>query len=159
MTKRKPPGMEIGVWVEQQIQDAQRRGDFEDLSGSGKPIPKLADPHDPDWWVKDFVRREQIEADALLPPTVLLRKEKARIAETVARMRTEQEVRDYLEDLNARILVQVRDATGPVIPVGKMDEEAVIEQWRQDRQAAARPAEAEQQAPEPKRSLWQRLFS
>jgi hypothetical protein len=156
MTKRKPPGMEIGVWVEQQIQEAQKRGDFEELSGSGRPIPKLADPHDPDWWVKDFVRREQIEADAILPPTVLLRKEKARIAETVAKMRTEEEVRKYVEDLNKRILVQVRDATGPVIPVGKMDEEAVVEQWRQTHQAPTAPAEPEQQ---PKPSLWQRLFS
>jgi hypothetical protein len=159
MTKRKPPGMDVGDWVEQQLQEAQRRGDFEDLAGEGKPIPKLADPHDPDWWVKDFLRREQIEADALLPPTVLLRKEKARIAETVAKMRTEDEVRDYLEDLNKRILVQVRDATGPVIPVGKMDEEAVIEQWRQEHPAPAPSAKPEQQGPKPKRSFWQRLFS
>jgi hypothetical protein len=158
MTKRKPPGMEIGVWVEQQIQEAQKRGDFDELSGSGRPIPKLADAHDPDWWVKGFIQREQIEADGILPPTVLLRKEKARIAETVAKMRTEEEVRDYLEDLNKRILVQVRDATGPVVPVGKMDEEAVVEQWRQAHQAPAAPADPEQQ-PEPKRSLWQRLFS
>jgi hypothetical protein len=159
MTKRKPPGMDVGDWVEQQIQEAQRRGDFEDLSGAGRPVPKLADPHDPDWWVKDFLRREQIEADALLPPTMLLRKEKERIAETVAKLRTEAEVRDYLEDLNKRILVQVRDATGPVIPVGKLDEEAVLEQWRQDHPAPAPAAKPAQQPSAQKRSIWQRLFS
>ena len=162
MTERKPPSMEINDWVEAQIKQAQNRGEFENLAGAGKPLPKLADAHDSDWWVKDFIKREKIEADALLPPTMLLRKEKAVIREKVAKMRTETEVRDYLEDLNKRILLQVRDATGPVIPVGKTDEDAVLRDWREDRealrtaQAEAKPAEPK---PAPKRSLWQRLFS
>jgi hypothetical protein len=93
---------------------------------------------------------------------MLLRKEKARIREHVQKMRTEAEVRDYLEDLNQRIMVQVRDATGPVIPVGRTDEDAVLRQWREDREAiqAARPeGPAPEPEPAPKRSLWQRLFS
>jgi hypothetical protein len=161
MTERKPPSMKLDDWVEQQIRQAQQRGEFDDLAGAGKPIGKLADPHDPDWWVKDFMRREKIEADVLLPPTVLLRKEKARIREHVQKMRTETEVRDYLKDLNQRILVQVRDATGPVIPVGRTDEDAVLRQWREDREAlkSVRPDPAPEPSPTPKRSLWQRLFS
>ncbi|TDU89044.1 uncharacterized protein DUF1992 [Kribbella voronezhensis] len=162
MTERKPPSMKMDDWVEAQIQRAQNAGEFDDLAGAGKPIGKLADPHDPDWWVKDFMRREKIEADVLLPPTVLLRKEKARIREHVRKMRTEAEVREYLDDLNQRILVQVRDATGPVIPVGKTDEDAVLRQWREDREAgqAPQPEPAPpQQEPAPKRSFWQRLFS
>jgi len=162
MTERKPPSMEMKDWVEAQIKQAQDRGEFENLAGAGKPIPKLADPHDSDWWVKDFIKREKIEADALLPPTMLLRKEKAAIREKVAKMRTETEVRDYLEDLNKRILLQVRDATGPVIPVGRTDEDAVLRQWHEDREALrAAQAEARAQEPEPapKRSFWQRLFS
>ncbi|WP_112247893.1 DnaJ family domain-containing protein [Kribbella monticola] len=161
MTERKPPSMNVDDWVEAQIQRAQNAGEFDDLDGAGKPLPKLADPHDPDWWVKDFMRREKIEADVLLPPTVLLRKEKARIREHVQKMRTEAEVRDYLADLNKRILVQVRDATGPVIPVGKTDEDAVLRQWREDRDAlqTPQPKPAAEQQPAPKRSFWQRLFS
>jgi hypothetical protein len=161
MTERKPPSMDTKDWVEAQIKQAQQQGEFDDLAGAGKPLPKLADPQDPDWWVKDFIRREKIEADVLLPPTMQLRKEKARIREHVQTMRTETEVRDYLEDLNQRILVQVRDATGPVIPVGRTDEDAVLRQWREDRESlrTAQPEPAPDPEPTPKRSFWQRLFS
>ena len=161
MTERKPPSMKMDDWVEAQIQQAQKQGEFDDLAGAGKPLPKLADPHDSDWWVKDFIRREKIETDVLLPPTMQLRKEKAAIREHVQKMRTEAEVRDYLEDLNQRILVQVRDATGPVIPVGRTDEDEVMRQWREDRGAfaAAKSEPAPEPEPAPKRSLWQRLFS
>lgn len=161
MTERKPPSMKLNDWVEAQIKQAQQQGEFDDLAGAGKPIAKLADPHDPDWWVKDFIRREKIDTDALLPPTMQLRKEKAQLREHVQKLRTETEVRDYLEDLNKRIMVQVRDATGPVIPVGTTDEDAVLRQWREDREAlmTAPPEPTSEPAAAPKRSLWQRLFS
>ncbi|QNE20500.1 DUF1992 domain-containing protein [Kribbella qitaiheensis] len=161
MTERKPPSMKMNDWVEAQIKQAQKQGEFDDLAGAGKPIPKLADAHDSDWWVKDFIRREKIDAEVLLPPTMLLRKEKARIREHVHKMRTETEVRDYLEDLNQRILVQVRDATGPVIPVGRTDEDEVLRDWREDREArkTAGPEPTPEREAAQKRSFWQRLFS
>jgi hypothetical protein len=158
MTERKPPGMKTEEWVEAQIKRAQNAGEFDDLPGAGKPLAKLAEPHDPDWWVKDFIRREQIETEALLPPAVLLRKEKQQVHETVARMRRESEVRDYLADLNKRILVAIRDTTGPVVPVGAVDEDEVLDQWRSDHPEPARTPKPTSEAP-PKRSIWQRLFS
>ena len=159
MTERKPPGMKTQDWVEAQIRQAQQRGEFEDLPDAGKPLPKLADPHDPDWWVKDFIRREKIDADALLPPSVQLRKEKEQLPEKLAKLRTEAEVRDYLQDLNKRILLQVRDATGAVIPVGPVDEEALVEQWLLNRPAPQPKASTPKHPSKPKRSLWQRLFT
>lgn len=162
MTERKPPGMKTEDWVEGQIKQAQRRGEFDDLEGSGKPLPKLADAHDPDWWVKDFIRREKIETDVLLPPSVQLRKEKQALQDKLAVLRTEAEVRDYLEDLNRRILLQIRDATGVVVPVGPVDEEEMLAQWREGheaRQAQRAAAAKSEPAAEPKRTFWQRLFS
>ncbi|MFK4084214.1 DUF1992 domain-containing protein [Kribbella sp. NPDC020789] len=163
MTSRKPPSMSMQDWIDLQLKEAEKAGKFDDLPGAGKPL-KLADQHDPDWWVKDFIRRENIDTEALLPPEVLLRKEKAQVREKVAKMRRESQVREYLEDLNKRIVVAIRDTTGPVIPVGKIDAEAALEQWRADheewlenRRAAARAAE-EAAAPA-KKSFWQRLFS
>ncbi|MFG1626864.1 DUF1992 domain-containing protein [Kribbella sp. NPDC049227] len=160
MTERKPANMSQQDWVDVQIRQAQKRGEFDNLAGQGKPLTKLADPHDPDWWVKDFIRREQIDSEALLPPAVLLRKEKQKVQETVARMRRESEVRDYLADLNKRILVSIRDTTGPVVPVGTVDEEAVLAQWKADRPEPVRkPSGAESAETAPKKSLWQRLFT
>ena len=161
MTERKPPGMSTQDWVELQIRQAQERGEFDNLAGEGKPIPKLAAPHDPDWWVKDFMRREKIEADVLLPPSVQLRKEKAQVAEKVATMRTETEVRDYLADLNERIRIQIRDATGVVVLVGFVETEPVVEQWLRDHPPLPpRDRAAHDDRPVRRRkSVWQRLFS
>ena len=162
MTERKPPGMKTEDWVEAQIKQAQLRGEFDDLAGAGKPLPRLANAHDPDWWVKDFIRREKIETDALLPPSVQLRKEKQALQEKLSVLRTEAEVRDYLQDLNRRILLQIRDATGVVVPVGPVDEEEMFAQWQEGHQArqAARARQRDTEPPaEPKRSLWQRIFS
>ncbi|GAB3937725.1 hypothetical protein GCM10029976_051210 [Kribbella albertanoniae] len=164
MTSRKPPSMSMQEWIDHQLREAEKAGEFDNLVGAGKPL-KLADKHDPDWWVKDFIRRENLDTEALLPVPVLLRKEKARVREKVAKMRRESEVRDYLEDLNKRIVLAIRDATGPVIPVGKVDAEAALKQWRVDheewlenrRRAVTRAAE-ETAVPE-KKSFWQRIFS
>ncbi|WP_410789338.1 DUF1992 domain-containing protein [Kribbella sp. C-35] len=158
MTKRRPPGMSNQDWVESQIKLAQNQGEFDDLPGAGKPL-KLADQHDPDWWVKDFIRRENIETDALLPSAVQLRKEKQQVHEKVRGMRRESEVREYLADLNKRIRVAIRDSTGPVVPTGPVDEDVIIAQWRMERPAREpRPLPTEEHRAK-KKSFWQRLFS
>jgi DnaJ-like protein len=158
MTKRRPPGMSNQEWVESQIQLAQNQGEFDNLPGAGKPL-KLADEHDPDWWVKDFIRREDVETEALLPPAMLLRKEKQQVYEKVRGMRRESEVREYLADLNKRIRLSIRDTTGPVVPTGPVNEDAIIAQWRMDRPGTEpRQQPAEEHRPK-KKSVWQRLFS
>ena len=158
MTKRRPPGMSNQEWVESQIKLAQNQGEFDDLPGAGKPL-KLADQHDPDWWVKEFLHREDVETDALLPPAMLLRKEKQQVHEKIRGMRRESEVREYLADLNKRIRLSIRDTTGPVVPTGPVNEDAIIAQWRMERPArAARPEPAEENR-RAKKSIWQRLFT
>ncbi|MFF0271609.1 DUF1992 domain-containing protein [Kribbella sp. NPDC004536] len=157
MTERKPPGMKTQDWVEAQLKRAQQAGEFDNLALAGKPLELVAG-HDPDWWVKDFIRRENIETDALLPSAMQLRKEKQQVHEKVRGMRRESEVREYLADLNLRIRVAIRDTTGPVVPTGPVNEDAVIAQWRMDRPPRiAKPAE--QPKPAKKKSIWQRLFS
>jgi len=158
MTERKPPCMSTQEWVEAQLKRAQNAGEFDDLAGEGKPLT-LADSHDPDWWVKDFIKREQIETEALLPPAMLLRKEKQQVYDKVRGMRRESEVREYLADLNKRIRLNIRDTTGPVVPTGPVNEDAVIAQWRMERPAREpRPEPTEEKRPA-KKSIWQRLFS
>ena len=58
--------------VETSIQQAIRRGDFDNLPGAGKPLPGLSDTHDPDWWIRRKIEREQLTG--LGPPALLLRK-------------------------------------------------------------------------------------
>jgi hypothetical protein len=46
--------------VERQICEAMERGEFDDLSGAGKPIEGLDRPYDPAWWAREWVRRERL---------------------------------------------------------------------------------------------------
>ena len=47
-------------YVETRILQAIRNGDFDDLPGHGKPIEGLGDVHDPDWWIRRKIQREDL---------------------------------------------------------------------------------------------------
>ncbi len=60
MTQRKPQGMSFETWVDKAIREAEERGAFADLPGTGKPIPGAGQPDDELWWVKAKLRREKL---------------------------------------------------------------------------------------------------
>jgi hypothetical protein len=117
--------------IDKQIREAQERGAFDNLPGKGKPLPGASEPYDEMWWVKDFVRRENVPAEALLPPAIVLRREVDRLPETLAQLRSEREVRDLVADLNARIVAYLRAPQGPRVPVRRVNVDAAVERWRQ----------------------------
>jgi len=49
--------------VERAIQAAQEAGEFDDLPGSGRPIPGIDRPYDPAWWVRNWVERDRADAE------------------------------------------------------------------------------------------------
>src|SRR5215472_19355799 len=112
MTERKPPGMHFTSWIDQQIQEAEERGAFDDLPGTGKPLPRHPDD-DGQRWIREKLRREGVSADELLPPPLKLRKERARLVESVPEMDSEQEIRAAAADLNRRIAEWRRVPVGP----------------------------------------------
>jgi hypothetical protein len=139
MTTRKPPGMPFESWIDKQIREAEERGEFDNLPGAGKPIPDIDKPYDEMRWVANWVRREGVSTDVLLPTPLQLRKEIHDLPGAVRSLRTEQAVRAKIDELNKRI----RDWTlvphgGPQIAVFPVEADDVVEQWRADR---ARPAE------------------
>ena len=134
--------MSEGYWaryeslIDRQIREAQERGDFTDLPGKGKPLPGLDDPHDEDWWIRRWVEREGVPAEALLPTPLQLRKEVERLPETVRGLPGEAAVRATVSELNRRIAEWLRAPTGPAVPVRPVDVDAVVAQWREQRTAA-----------------------
>ncbi len=50
----------IQLISENRIQQAIEEGQFDNLPGTGKPIPDIDEPYDPMWWVKQWVRREKL---------------------------------------------------------------------------------------------------
>ncbi|WES64177.1 DUF1992 domain-containing protein [Microbacter sp. GSS18] len=150
---RQPTATDRAAYVEVAIQQAMRRGEFDDLPGSGKPIPHLGDHHDPDWWIRRKIESEQLTG--LGPPALTLRVEDARLEERLDELSTEDDVRDALEDFNARVrLARMQLLGGPpvVTPLREVDDEIVA--WRERREAARRAAaEHEQPAPRRRRGL------
>lgn len=159
MTERKPAGMDFTSWIDQQINDAAKRGAFDDLPGAGKPLPPSTD-FDGLAWVRDYVRREGGSVDDCLPTPLRLRKEAERIAETVLGLRSEQQVRDVVAELNDRISQWRRLPLGPPIFVPLVDAEAVLASWRASRPDQPVEQPAESAPPDPnrlrRRSLWRR---
>jgi hypothetical protein len=145
-------------WVEQQLRVAFERGDFDDLPGYGKPIEDLGTEHDPDWWVKKLIEREQVTG--VLPPALALRREDAELDARLDGLNVETEVRGELEDFNARVVdVRRQLQGGPPVITPTRDVEAEVAAWRERRAArkeAQRAALAQQQAEQPPRRRWWR---
>ncbi|HEY5980730.1 MAG TPA: DUF1992 domain-containing protein [Microlunatus sp.] len=121
-------------WIDRQIREAQERGEFDNLRGAGQPIKGLGGRPDENWWVKGLLERENLRPP--LPGSLLLRKETAEIAESVADCTSEDQVREIVLDLNTRILdARRRGIDGPRIVIGEVDVERVVRQWREHRAA------------------------
>ncbi|MCW2756317.1 MAG: hypothetical protein JWO46_63 [Nocardioidaceae bacterium] len=119
-------------YVDQQIRVAMARGDFDNLPGAGKPIEGLGKEHDPDWWVKKLVEREQITG--VLPPALGLRKEDAELDAVLDRETAEKVVRDLLEDFNRRVVEARRQLQGgPPVVTKLRDVDAEVAAWRERR--------------------------
>ena len=143
-------------WVDQQIRVAMARGDFDDLPGKGKPLPDLGDSHDPDWWIKKLVERENV---ALLPPSVQLRKEDAELDAHLDTLTREADVRRHLEDFNARVIAaRYRLPEGPPLVTMPRDVDATVAAWAERREARRRAVRREamqaRAAARPSRRRW-----
>ncbi|MGI6879696.1 DUF1992 domain-containing protein [Microbacterium sp. gxy059] len=137
--------------VEQAIQTAIRRGDFDDLPGAGKPLPDLDKPLDPDWWIRRKIETENLTG--LAPPAIQLRTEHREMERTLDELPREEDVRAHLDDFNRRVRrARMQLEGGPPVVTPTRAVEAEVAAWRERR--AARP-EAEQ-ASAPRRRWWRR---
>jgi Domain of unknown function (DUF1992) len=163
MTERKPPDMSFPSWVDKQINEAAERGAFDNLPGAGKPLPKSDEADAGQAWLRDYLRREGVPTEEMLPIPLKLRKEIERLAETVHVLRSEQEVREVVAELNERITNWRRMPIGPPIFVPLADEEAMVGRWRAGQpvaQSDASRADAGHQAGDgqpARRRWWRRL--
>ncbi|WP_109211753.1 MULTISPECIES: DUF1992 domain-containing protein [Microbacterium] len=143
--------------VETAIQQAIRRGEFDDLPGAGKPIPGLGETHDPDWWIRRKIETEQLTG--LGPPALMLRVENAELDAKLDELSREDEVRDALEDFNRRVIEARRQLLGgpPVVtPTREVEDEVAAWRERRDARAAAATAAETDAAPRRRRPWWRR---
>jgi hypothetical protein len=158
VTERKPAETNFASWIDQQISEAEKRGAFDNLPGAGKPIPDRGETDYVQVWLQDYLRREGVSAEELLPTPLRLRKEIERMAETVQDLRSEQEVRETVRELNWRIMEWRRRPVGPPIFVPLVDEETTVGRWRDARRPPPPPpASAGREAVAPRVGLRRRL--
>lgn len=128
MTERKPPGQSFETWIDRQIRAAAERGEFDNLPGTGKPLPGLSRGYDEMWWVKDKLRREKL---SFLPATLRLRKQAEDALAEASRARSEAEVRRIITEINEKILEAIRKhPSGPPLDLVPYDVERVVRDWR-----------------------------
>ena len=84
-----------------------------------------------------------------------MRREIERLPETVRRLRTEQEVREHVEDLNHRIRRWIQIPVGPQVPLAPVDVDEIVAAWAEARRPAPTPPRTAPM-PTPRRRWWHR---
>jgi hypothetical protein len=158
-TPRTMPGVpnriQRAAYVESAIQQAIRRGEFDDLPGAGRPIPGLGDHHDPDWWIRRKIQTEQLTG--LGPPALMLRVEHTEFEERIDVLGRESDVRDYIEDFNRRVVDARRQLLGgPPVVTPTREVEAEVAAWRERRETRIAADAVEDEPARPRRGLFRR---
>ena len=132
MTERKPAGVSFETWVDAQIREARERGEFDNLPGAGKPLTNLDGNHDEMWWIRQWLKREEL---SFTPPAIALRKAVEDMLANVGRLLTERAVRNVVEELNSRIreLNRIPPTTGPPSNLMPLDVDVVLARWDEQR--------------------------
>jgi hypothetical protein len=81
-----------------------------------------------------------VSTEALLPTPLKLRKEIERLPDTVAALRTEDDVREAAAELNRRIVEWRRFPDGPPIHLRLVEADDLVATWRDAHQAPAAPS-------------------
>ncbi len=143
--------MSFATWIDQQISEAAERGAFDNLPGAGRPLPRRDDDDDGQAWLREWVRREGVEVEEMLPAPLRLRKERERLARTAHLLPDSGTVRAAVADLNRRIIEFRRIPVGPPIFVPLADEDAIVAAWREGRASLPEPPAVPAAAPDPQR--------
>ena len=159
--RRKRKKVDDAARVEYLIRDAMAQGKFDNLKYAGKPIPGLGERYDPDWWVKGLIQREHLSG--LGPKAILLRTEDAELDAKLDALYSEKQVRDLVEDFNARVIDARRQLQGgPPVITKTRDVGVELERWRERRAAAAEATAAQEAVNQEfagKRPWWRRIWS
>ena len=154
---RNPTALDRAAYVETAIQQAIRRGEFDDLPGAGKPLRGLGASQDPDWWIRRKIETEQLRG--LGPPAIMLRVENAQLDDRLDALPSEQDVRETLEDFNRRVIEARRQLLGgPPVVTPTRDVDSEVRAWRQRREArrAAERAQGADDAASDRSRRWRR---
>lgn len=121
-------------WLEALMKKALDEGDVSRLEGHGKPLAALDGAYDPDWWLKDKLRREKLTS---LPRELELKRKVDAEKVALLGVATEGEVRRRLAAINAEIAhFNAHHVFGPTSNLYLVDLETFVETWLQARRSS-----------------------
>lgn len=113
------------------IREAHQRGEFDRLPGRGRPLPGIDGRHDELWWLKEKLRRENV---SVVPPTLEIRRHIEEARERIAGAGSEDEVRQTVAAINARIRhVNAHATAGPPSNVVPLNVDREVARWSRSR--------------------------
>lgn len=122
-------------WVDEVVRQAIARGEFDHLAYAGRPIPGLT-RHDPDWWLRAYIQREHITGVG--PEAFLLRRDDAELDARLDAERSEDRVREIVEEFNRRVVEARRQLFGgPPVVTKTRDADVEVARWHERRLAAS----------------------
>jgi hypothetical protein len=136
MTRRKPPDLTWESWIDRQVREAERRGEFDDLPHAGEPLPDLDKPKDEQWWIRAKLRSEGL---SYAPPSLMLKRKSEEELELALAAESEAKARRIIEAINAEIREANRNGIrGPLVILKPYDVERVLIGRREADARAAR---------------------
>ncbi len=138
--------------VEAQLRDARERGEFENLPGYGKPLPNLDGDHDEMWWIRQWLKRENL---GFTPPALAIRKSVEDMYNGLDKLLTERAVRTIVEELNKEIrqMNRMPPMDGPPTSLSPLDLDEVLARWEKVR-PVLEPTPLSPSTPAPTRRRW-----
>ncbi len=131
MTSRKPLDTGWESWIDRQIREARERGEFDNLPGTGKPLPGLDKPYDENWWVRQKLQSEGL---SYVPPSLALKKAAQDALAEALQAGSESEVREIIMEINLRILRAHRlGIDGPSVKLVPYNVKRVVREWQERR--------------------------
>jgi hypothetical protein len=131
MASNKPAGQSWESYVDSVFRQAREAGEFDNLPGAGKPIPGLDEHYDENWWLKQYMAREEL---SISPDTLKFKAELTTELDALWELPGEDQVRRKLMQLNRQIIkLNSSPVEGPPLNVGVIDIEKTVRAWRERR--------------------------
>jgi hypothetical protein len=129
MASNKPVGQSWESYVDALFRQAREAGEFDRLPGAGKPIPGLDENYDENWWLKQYMAREELSVS---PDTLKFKAELTGELDSLWALPGEDQVRRKLMQLNRQIIkLNSSPVEGPPLNVSMIDIEAMVRSWRE----------------------------
>lgn len=118
--------------VERRISEAAAQGAFDDLPGSGRPLPGKGRRDDPDWWVRSFLDRQRARERAAQRLDQL-----ERAVGSLWPLTAERQVRARLATINQE-MAEINATLSEPEQREEFDADAVVAAWRRMTRARLR---------------------